>query len=532
MKWFNVGVVHMSHTLPIFGALSMALTGSLILCGGCRGAPCDNDTGDDDLAGDDATDDDTGDDDSAPDDDSDDDDNSSDDDSTYASICADTGADLVVPLDQPSIQNALNAADEGGRVCVEPGTYVEQIDFLGKALELFGASGAEVTTISGGGIGPVVRFIGGEGPASVMRGFSVTDGHAFAGGGILVQESSPTLQDLVVRNNSADDVGGGIYLRNAASVLLDVSYLGNSAGTHGGGLYAEGSQLESTGMLFEGNFALGSAGGMTIRDSAVSLDNAYFAGNVAHAGCGALAVSGSELELSHAAFIANWTGSSCGALGSGRSVVRASNVLFAGNVALGGGGALDLATEQEGAYLELSNATLVGNSAGGTGGAQGQQYDHPMVLKNVIVSGNSAGYCGGLYTGHSTVVVYGDLWANLPDDDCVCGSPGFLCVADQEGNLFLDPEFVDAGGLDPASWDLHLAAASPLVNAGSPDVTDPDGSVSDMGAFGGPGADAWDLDRDGYPAWWQPGPYDHSTYPALGLDCDDLDATVHPGSGC
>jgi len=79
---------------------------------------------------------------------------------------------------------------------------------------------------------------------------------------------------------------------------------------------------------------------------------------------------------------------------------------------------------------------------------------------------------------------------------------------------------------------LHLSPASSSVVAGAPGVLDPDGSPSDIGAFGGPGAAGWDIDRDGYPLWWQPGPYDPATYPGLGLDCDDLNPDVHPGAGC
>ena len=47
---------------------------------------------------------------------------------------------------------------------------------------------------------------------------------------------------------------------------------------------------------------------------------------------------------------------------------------------------------------------------------------------------------------------------------------------------------------------------------------------------GGPGADEWDRDGDGYFSWWLPGAYDPATSP--GLDCDDADATVYPGAGC
>ena len=75
-------------------------------------------------------------------------------------------------------------------------------------------------------------------------------------------------------------------------------------------------------------------------------------------------------------------------------------------------------------------------------------------------------------------------------------------------------------------------ADSDSIDVGDPELRDPDGSRSDIGAWGGPGADDWDLDEDGYPSWWQPGTYDSTEYPPLGLDCDDDDRGVRPGAGC
>jgi len=47
-----------------------------------------------------------------------------------------------------------------------------------------------------------------------------------------------------------------------------------------------------------------------------------------------------------------------------------------------------------------------------------------------------------------------------------------------EGNVFADPMFMD-------SADFYLQAFSPDIDAGDPDIFDPDGSRSDIGAYGG-----------------------------------------------
>lgn len=96
------------------------------------------------------------------------------------------------------------------------------------------------------------------------------------------------------------------------------------------------------------------------------------------------------------------------------------------------------------------------------------------------------------------------------------------------GNLSVDPDLWYLAALKPSLWDLHLAPSSPLINAGNPGITDPDGGPSDIGMFGGYDADQYDLDQDGAPSWWAPGPYD----PTSMVDCDDLDPWVYPGNGC
>ena len=59
-----------------------------------------------------------------------------------------------------------------------------------------------------------------------------------------------------------------------------------------------------------------------------------------------------------------------------------------------------------------------------------------------------------------------------------------------DGNVAVDPAFVSFSPSTPAQgWDFHLLDTSPLVDAGDPALSDPDGSRSDVGAYGGPDAE-------------------------------------------
>lgn len=197
---------------------------------------------------------------------------------------------IEVPADLPTIQAAIDAADAGDTVAVAPGTYAEAIDFKGKAITVVGAS-AQTTMIDASGISSsVVLFHTGEGPDSVLRGFRLTGGtghptigHGSAsGGGILCVGSAPTLEDLVVSQNSAIH-GGGLYMFGGASpTVLDCTFEGNTA-VDGGGVYARSDCAPTLrDCTIRGNHATGWGGGINLNASSdAQVERCLIVGNSA-----------------------------------------------------------------------------------------------------------------------------------------------------------------------------------------------------------------------------------------------------------
>jgi hypothetical protein len=220
-------------------------------------------------------------------------------------------ADIHVPGDQPTIQQGLDAANNGDRVLVAPGTYAEHIDFQGKEVVLQSTDGAAVTTIDGTYTGIVVTMVHGEGPGAVLRGFTITRGaagirygqpntggairienhaapliedndihHNLAhdGGAIGVSFSSPTIRDNRVHDNRTvrGHWGGAIFVSDVGATVIEHNLIYNNRAQNGGGLSIHGflggiPKISRNVIAF--NEALVDGGGLEVWINAHVVDN-------------------------------------------------------------------------------------------------------------------------------------------------------------------------------------------------------------------------------------------------------------------
>ena len=97
-----------------------------------------------------------------------------------------------------TIQAAIDRSSGGAQVLVYPGTYVENLNFHGKAISVISTNGPMETIIDGNGQGRVVAFVTGESRESVLEGFTITNGQ----GGVYIDHASPTLSNCRIVQHS------------------------------------------------------------------------------------------------------------------------------------------------------------------------------------------------------------------------------------------------------------------------------------------------------------------------------------------
>jgi hypothetical protein len=203
----------------------------------------------------------------------------------FSSLAA---ATIHVPDDYPTIQQAIDAAFEHDTVIVRPNTYVENINFKGKAITLMSEQGPEGTIIDGDQASSVVTFDSGEGANSILDGFTITNGFSLSGGGgIYCQNSSPTIKNNKITTNFAgynqpnqSGFGGGMFNVDSNPIVTHCEFSENGAG-RGGGMSNFG---ESSPTVMHCNFIGNNAwwlggGGMANAKSSTMVSNCAFVEN-------------------------------------------------------------------------------------------------------------------------------------------------------------------------------------------------------------------------------------------------------------
>ena len=365
---------------------------------------------------------------------------------------------INIPGDQPTIQAGINAAVDTDTVLVQPGTYVENINYNGKLItvgSLFlttqDTTYISQTVIDGDSIDSVVKFESGENPSTLLTGFTITNGSAVFGGGIYCSNSHQTLVNVTISNNSAI-FGGGIYCDQSNANLENVTITGNTAGTFGGGIYNSYSMT--------------------------NIKNVQFFDNIAEDGGGVYSFA-SNLELNEVEIFNNQADYGA-AVYLSSSTNNFTKVSIYGNIALSIFQAYSIRIFNS--LLSLVNCSICNNESGIIFASQNSNI-------NII---NSI-----LWNNVNQMIYFADYWdtnfISISFTDMENGEEAIETndngtVNWLEGNIDADPLFAD-----PQNWDFHLTWAnfpipdsttSPCIDTGDPmSPYDPDGTIADMGAY-------------------------------------------------
>ncbi|MEQ1568244.1 MAG: MopE-related protein [Myxococcota bacterium] len=369
------------------------------------------------------------------------------------------------------------------------------------------------------------------------------------GGGVWVGGSTTfSVEGCSFDGNRSDVEGGGFSAEDSAGgVFVGAVFTGNSA-AYGGALYIDGdADLTVVGSTFDDNHATaGNGGALRVYATgapAITIDTSTFTANTATGFGGALAATTQngallgELVL-ESTWFSNNTADNGGALSiSNIDTIDAAHVVLCANEADNDGGGARVSNAGFSGH-QWTNTLFSDNRAGGSGGGMRLDGAGPTDILNDAFLGNDAAFIagGGLsITGTdvsvaNTLVAWTDGGGGVGDDlldfDLSVDYSAFYDNADGDlpllvggtGNLFDDdPQLASysADG-DCTNDQVWPRAGSPLIDAGDPGYTDPDGTRSDIGVYGGPQAD-WsefvDADADGWTG---------------AADCDDGDAGVNP----
>jgi predicted outer membrane repeat protein len=278
---------------------------------------------------------------------------------------------------------------------------------------------------------------------AVLDGFTIENGYASdslgMGGGIYLNDSSPTIRNCVISNNFAQDGGGGIYDLNSSPTIINTEIESNSANGGGGGIRNEDSSPTLTNSEIIANYVEAASsddfgGGMAdYNGSAPVLDLTGLADDKAGFG-GAVYDSSSEPQFSGCRIVNN-----------------------AATAADGQGGAIfDVASDSQ-----FTNCTFANNSAADFGGAISTAESSNLSITNSILwADKQASGSNELSISSSTVeITYSDVQGGYTGTGNINADPKFAALPGPGvDNLF--------GTSDDYFGDQRLLTGSPCIGTG------------------------------------------------------------------
>jgi hypothetical protein len=410
-----------------------------------------------------------------------------------------------VPIEYPTIQDAIDAAVNGDTVWVADGIYQgsgnRDLDFKCKAITVqseFGPDGCIIDSQGNSDTPHCAFYIHvEEGADSVVDGFTITGGYSpyveTIGGGIVCENSNPTIRNCIISNNTAV-FGGGMRNNNSSPTVTHCQFIGNAAHESGGAMdnynnshpvVTDCNFINNCNDTFYSDEWGGGAVGMYENSNPV-FNNCRFEGSTTWGMGGAMYIEGAcNPVVKNCIFINNSTLLSGGAIGIdwGNSNPYIINCRFINNAAERGGGLFFGGSS----LLMLVNCVFDGNRATRNGGGAGITGGTPRIVNNTFYGNQSENLGGGIFIENTTDAILANsiFWRNRDINGYLLNSqiygwtsvwlnyncietwdtPGYDCNRGDDP-LFLNPEGEDgiAGTEDD---NLRPGPGSPYVDAGS-----------------------------------------------------------------
>ncbi|MCD6176321.1 MAG: right-handed parallel beta-helix repeat-containing protein [Candidatus Cloacimonetes bacterium] len=297
---------------------------------------------------------------------------------------------INIPADQPTIQQGIEVAVNSDTILVQPSTYYENINFIGKNITVASLflTTQDTTYISDtiiDGSQPlnpdcasVVTFENGENTNAILTGFTIINGsgtyadpegngyYHYIGGGIYCINSNPNLANLKINNNIVESSGAGIYFYNSDANINNAIISNNTGDGNGGGICCIGSSnLNISNTKIQNNYGGHLGGGLLLHsESHSNFINVIISGNTSESSGGGICSFSSDTILENCNISNNSSESYGGGIYSYNSMISLSGTTISFNSSESKGGGIrgsNIIFDSENRSNIYSNSAQFGN---------------------------------------------------------------------------------------------------------------------------------------------------------------------------